>query len=333
MNTVALYYPHSELLDEEMLKTVLLLWDQVDILVPEAPWHTPEKGEGVVRDALLLVANFRSPSLEEQQDAHAKIESFVSNIKDGSFNPSWLKQSDPSVSQYEIYKDKFFIGTWDLLEREGLVENKDYGLFQDGAMHESLGLALMGVLASACAGKSFDLVTDDARTFESSTRELVRQFSGSKEKIKLDYRSTLVYKALRIIDATDIPLARLVKIRGEDSAFMARLRENFRNEVQKYQETLTQEGVTSRDIEQYQRGFQKAIERDYEELQDRLHLETKIRAGENLMGGLITALTNPGEALGKLVASIPAGKKERDEILRDHPTAWLYAAKSNFQLV
>ena len=72
----ALYYPHTTIRSEELLKTSLLLWDKVTVI---APWDHFRAGytDRVVEEAVELIAEYHYPSDDEKTQAHKLIEDLI----------------------------------------------------------------------------------------------------------------------------------------------------------------------------------------------------------------------------------------------------------------
>ena len=72
----ALYYPHTELENVGLLKTALLLWDQLEFIVPDASYGFAYNHK-LVAEAVEMIGVKHCPSDEEKKQAHECIEEFA----------------------------------------------------------------------------------------------------------------------------------------------------------------------------------------------------------------------------------------------------------------
>ncbi len=71
----ALYFPHTEVRSESLVKTALLTWDKLETIIP-FPGYRP-KYEGGVARAMGIVGAPRSPSVAEKERVHSLVEDLV----------------------------------------------------------------------------------------------------------------------------------------------------------------------------------------------------------------------------------------------------------------
>src|ERR1700682_3745337 len=108
----ALYYPHTTIRSENILKRALLLWDKIEYIVPEEGYR-PHYASKLFAEAAEIVAKPHVPSREEKKKAHQQIEDLAaSSLPDAFYFQSWDAQGD-----YEIYPQKLLPDTWDLLRQ------------------------------------------------------------------------------------------------------------------------------------------------------------------------------------------------------------------------
>jgi hypothetical protein len=88
----ALYYPHTEVENAGLLKTALLLWDQLEFIVPY-PEYEFSYQDRLVAEAVELVGVKHSPSDEEKKQAHEYIEDFVTQLRRSRFITSNLRRA------------------------------------------------------------------------------------------------------------------------------------------------------------------------------------------------------------------------------------------------
>ena len=108
----ALYYPHTTIANESILKRALLLWDTIEYI---SPWqgYGPNYIDPLFAEAAEIVAKAHVPSREEQMQAHQQIEDLAtSSLPDAFYFHSREEHGD-----YEIYPKKFLPETWRLLQQ------------------------------------------------------------------------------------------------------------------------------------------------------------------------------------------------------------------------
>jgi hypothetical protein len=77
----AVYYPHTTLhsdtlASERLLKRSLLLWDQLEFIVPDRDFR-PRYEDQLIARAMELIGRNHYPSDEEKKQAHEQIEELV----------------------------------------------------------------------------------------------------------------------------------------------------------------------------------------------------------------------------------------------------------------
>ena len=80
----ALYYPHTRVQGEELLKTALLLWDRLETIVPD-PGYKGRYPNPEVAKAVELIGVNHYPTEDEKRQAHERIEDFVTGTLPESF--------------------------------------------------------------------------------------------------------------------------------------------------------------------------------------------------------------------------------------------------------
>jgi hypothetical protein len=124
----AIYYLHTDISNEAIIKNALLLWDQVETIIPSEMWR-PEMGSHNrrqptpakwFREAAEIVVSRRIPNAQERELAHETLSRMVS---DGMLHSLIRKGPVPWRSQeYLIYPEKFLYRTWDLLCRAEMAK-------------------------------------------------------------------------------------------------------------------------------------------------------------------------------------------------------------------
>src|SRR5579864_7804336 len=69
----ALYYPHTTVNCESIVKTALLLWDHLEFIVPFRSFEPHYENPTIAR-AMELIGLPHPPNQEEKQEAHTRIE-------------------------------------------------------------------------------------------------------------------------------------------------------------------------------------------------------------------------------------------------------------------
>src|SRR5712671_6863127 len=112
----ALYYPHTSIDNIDLMKTALLLWDQLEFIVPWKPF-APEYAEPLVARAMEVIGIPHCPTYDEQVETHRHIEELVNRPLPPNFYYGTQSRHQRSVDAYEIYPQKFLNQTWDLLHQ------------------------------------------------------------------------------------------------------------------------------------------------------------------------------------------------------------------------
>jgi hypothetical protein len=143
----ALYYPHTTVKNEHLIKTALLLWDRLEYIVPNPHFRPRYKRRDLAR-AMELVGARHVPSGDEKQEVHNRLKEAVSRKLPPQFYFS-SRFDRGSVEHYEIYPEKLFPESWELLYQARLsgklLPNSDYPLSELG------GLMVMSILADCRA--------------------------------------------------------------------------------------------------------------------------------------------------------------------------------------
>src|ERR1019366_3931570 len=97
----ALYYPHTTIRNEIVLKRALLLWDSIEYIVPDRDYKA-QYSSTLLAEAAELVAEPHVPSLDEQTEAHKQIEDFAtSSLPDAFFFRSLGVQGEKRTHRSE----------------------------------------------------------------------------------------------------------------------------------------------------------------------------------------------------------------------------------------
>ncbi len=314
----ALYYPHTNIQDAGLLKTALLLWDEIDYIVPGKKFefliHKPTASPEIslMKRGLDVIGNPRIPTDDEKERVHTIVENLV---KSGL--PSWLIYSPQNAeANYEIYPEKLFVKTWRTLAESGFAVQQTepaHGQYMpDWSMHKSIGLIIMAILAEVC-GEEKDLVTDQKDSYDKWVRYLTTEAKGEfipiEEVNKLEREITnevecLVNVSLSTINIQNLDLKSLIELREKEKiggdTVLPQLRSKYFEELKKYIERLKRcRSKTGRDT--VENDFKVAMQRDLNSLKNELRLEESRTLWS---GGLVTALTVGAGALASLALPI-----------------------------
>lgn len=175
----AVYYPHTNIRSQSLLKTALLLWDEIKVIVPWRGYHL-EHSSSLEADAFHLVGRKLNPTEAEKRQLHEFVEDFASRELPRQF---YLQMARGDERDYEMFANKLLPETWDMLKRAGMAHPARFRPSHTVAT-EPTALALMSILAACCAGSTFARVTDRSTAYASlagllsDSSDNVRQQSG-----------------------------------------------------------------------------------------------------------------------------------------------------------
>ncbi len=69
----ALYYPHTRIHSEELLKTALLLWDQIECIIPSGHVSPQATQDSYAREAEEIVVRQRIPTVDEKRRVNSRV--------------------------------------------------------------------------------------------------------------------------------------------------------------------------------------------------------------------------------------------------------------------
>lgn len=178
----ALYFPHVHVRSDRLLKSALLLWDQLEFITPWENYVASYGGLGynsedtkTLEHAHRLMQCEHVPSEDEKRAAHTRILDLATTPN----QPAWLLKKTDDEAGFAIHFEKLFDDTWKDLERLGITTKVRY----DGhlVVPTPFGRATMTILAQCCAGNDTQLVTDSARATDD-----VRQTTEIEERKRND---------------------------------------------------------------------------------------------------------------------------------------------------
>jgi hypothetical protein len=325
----ALYYPHSSIRDEALLKTSLLLWDQLDVIVPSKGFRL----SGGTRDgdeALELIGVARTPSDEEKLAAHKRVMALANSAPSECLA---FDLSNPNL-RYEVYADKFLSDTWRALKDSQLASEFQSGDFTDYALSQWLGLTMMSVLAEECAGTEKRLLTDEQDSYAALGRAFTAQHGGSYSSQAEVDRERLLTLNIRMINSDGVTLRRLIHLRKSEDAFLRSLRHNYLEALDECVSELSKKPRAS-DRQEIERRFEERMKDDLAELRKALVGEAvgSVFSKEMLVavmaaaGAVVEPWTSSVVGVGALGKTWRDYRSKRADAMRKHPMAWLLQTK------
>jgi hypothetical protein len=333
----ALYFPHAEVRSKNIIHDALLLWDRLEYI---APYHgyQPDYADAESAEAMELIGEKRVPSEREKQDLHALISELVDKGVPEIFQYS--PSSGERQEAYEIWPQKLLDQTWELLRAKGLtdraLDNCDY------PMSQAAGLSIMAILADVLAGDTRTRITD---------RSLAYATIANAPKVASDAEAPMriVPLTLEMIAVDRLPINKLIAFRKREEierfgSHYRKLRHQYLDAIQEHAATIANVAPNSKDRTELDRVFQARMKDDLRDLKHELGFArndawlskdviTLAIAGATLLGSatipdmpIPQVVTGAGTAalLGGVVGTGNRFAKSRYDILRKHPTAYLY---------
>jgi hypothetical protein len=344
----AFYYPYSELRSSALLRTCLLLWDEVKFIVPEE--QDPKKKykfnydqKPLFQRAIEAIGIPHYPKPDEKKAAHEIIYDFATRQLPEAF----AYKDDGADEDSQVFPDKFLDETWQILSEAKLVGTKikDWGY----PINQMCSLSIMSILADCCAGTTHQRITDRGRAY-GSLAGLLAEPSPLVQKPDENYER-LIPISLKIASVPDTDIEKLIRLREKErepgGEKLAALRHKYVDGLMEYATKLA--SVTKpTDIAELERQFEEAMKDDFAQLKDELKMNKKetFLSKEVLTVGVVGAVAlavltghspEMGKELGTLVTwggapvtiggTFLVGSKlqvKRQEILRKHPMAYIY---------
>jgi hypothetical protein len=333
----ALYYPNIQIQRTDLLKTALLLWDRLEFITPFPEWgqHADDRS---VQEALELITRPHVPSQEEKRLAHQGILELATSDLPRDF----LLEPSDFETRYRIYPQKFLPESWDALRETKLAE-PHRGRFDEWAMSSSLGLAMMSILAEACAGSELRTVTDEVSSFKLLAKSITDLHGGAFGPVGDDVER-LVTISLKIVDASRISLKRLVDFRKSEEAkagaSIRLLRHNYLKQIDSFVTRLASVRDHQASRKEIERQFKQEMRDDLANLREALKQKRTDAVFSKDVGVAVIAaagmaippLTVPATllAVGALIQKASNYRAERKAMLGKHAMAWLFEMKAGW---
>jgi hypothetical protein len=337
----ALYYPHTTIQNERILKRALLLWDSVEFIVPWEGFR-PHYGRKQLAEAAEIVAKPHVPSTDEKKQAHEQIQGLV-----GGTLPAPFYFRSREQAEYEIYPQKLLPDTWRLLREKHLASER-LSAAADAVVAHPTGLSVMSILADCCAGKTRARITDRGAAY-AAIANLLRGAADQKRSADANAREQFVSITLNVIDAGKIDLARLIAFRKRETKSGGHsyrdLRHRYLERMETYVKTMTTSKGSKADGKTLARELMEDMKDDVAVLGDELGfaknevlfsrdmivaamaglgtIATAVFGAPMLVSGVVTAIGSP-VTVGGLLASRNKFRSTRRSVLQKHPMAYLY---------
>lgn len=336
----ALYYPHTDVGDVEIVKSALLMWDQLEHIIPFAEYrsHYPDAG---IAKAMELIGKPHVPTTGEMAEAHDRVVEMIDSKVPPEF---YMKERRPS-GIYEMYPQKLLPKTWEELRKASMAgrlrANGDYPFM------EPAGLTIMSILADCCAGQSKARITDRGDAYASINSLLVDSpMSAASRHSDAD---GLVPFALQVASLDGFDLNDLIDFRvreeKEKGHSLRDLRHRYVDHMSKYLDRIRKEAKSKSDVDEIRYQYLDDMRIDLAHLKGEISRARReaILSKEvlvTLVGGaaLLAAITGgvpvelpsvvaPTGAIVTLGGLFGVGNKyatARKNILQKHPMAYLY---------
>lgn len=263
----AVYYPHTSLDNAILVKSALLLWDELEFIVPWKDFD--HKYEGEIADAMKLIGVERYPSDEEKNEAHELLEEIFTRPLPDIFHYDSVRRGN--FEDYEIYPQKLLDQTWQMLERlratGAPLPNADRPL------SEPAGLTVMSIIADCCAGSTRSRITDRGAAYATLTKILGASLKNPTE-VPVESEDQLVPITLDVIDFSSVELSKLIEFRqkekGANGHQYTELRYRYVDGLEKYVKQLTTAKGKASDLRKIKENFKNDMKIDLQNLKDEL---------------------------------------------------------------
>jgi hypothetical protein len=325
----AIHYPDTQVQSHQAMASAMLLWDNLHVIVPWEGFRIDYPNNDMAA-AWELIGKGLVPDDTNKMRAHRSIEQML----EGGVRREIQYRDDLKLNEpFEIWPQKLGQDTWQMLEESqltsGPLANGDY------PFDLVAGITIMSKLADACAGNTFARVTD---------KMLAYGLIGDRDEPVLAH-SHVVPLTLELIDATAIPLEKLVEFRTREAKEQRggdykAWRHAYANAVQRHISELRDLESKNHRVE-LSREFQDDMARHLKELKRAVGwgkaeialspvvLGTVVGAAgflttENIAAGLIGAA---GPAITKIADMFRAGvgfNEKQRKAMEKNPMAYMY---------
>lgn len=340
----ALYYPHTEVQSEDLVKRALVTWDKLETVVPD-PYYRPQY-EGTIAEAMEMIGGKRDPTDGEKEKVHE----LVKDLIESGVPETFTYRPDSSGDQYDMWPGKLAPRTWQLLGERGLIRPPRDNV--DIQANKPAGLTVMSIVADVMAGDTRARVTDQEVAYATIANAPV---PGARpaDATNLEHVIPLTFKTINV---ERVPLQRLIDFRRRAEASSSA--HDYRAMRHKYVDSLAEHAkevapypLGTADRTELDEQFQQQMEDDLAALKDELGVAKTdaILSKESIaligIAGLALAAFISGGLAAVPLAIVGAVKSSgvvatvggpllmahrygiaRRKTLRDHPMAYLYEA-------
>lgn len=342
----ALYFPHIHVQTDRLMKSALLLWDQVENITPWGGYGISyrefaynDEDTKNLEHAHSLVIREHVPSDKEKRQAHDRIIQLATTPG----LPKWFLKNEASDAGFTIYFEKLFHDTWDDLSRLGIAAKAR----EEGEMivPTAFGRATMTFLAQCCAGNDTQLVTDSERATDD-----VRQTTEIEERKRnnMDFGSEERYfssvDALNIVDVDKFTLPQLIDFREkelrETAPHQRVFRQNYWGKLDKAAQEYS-EAKNEPEKKRIRERFQSDLTGEFEFLKEDLGLNaaetlftvdaaTLVTLGTAVVTGGMLGIVGAAAAGGRSVLGKLTGwQSKKKAAMHRHPeAAYMYVFKN-----
>lgn len=349
----ALYYPHTHIRSAGLLRTALLTWDRLEFLVPWEHFGFSYK-EREFAEAVEVIGRRRFLSGQEKGEVHSLVEDL---LKYHSFDTLTRKAVGDPQAEYSMWGRKLGSETWRLLAEHDLatIESRQFRNTRQAmearyGLEAKVGLLLMAMMADVAAGETRSRITDEADAYATIANFPVKMWDHSAPNADEQY---VVGRALKTVGLRGVPLRTLINLRQreekEGGQALRQMRHAFLDAVSAHVSELGKEGRRESDQVEMTRVFDQAIETDYKDLKRELGfaaldsvlshevlgvaLVTGAGVAALMANGLPTSTSlSVGGTLVSIGGALMVASKfgaRRAEILKEHPSAYLYEIRKN----
>lgn len=357
----AVYYPHISIEDERLVKTALLLWDFVECIVPGDQGYVRNPTMRTLRPALSLIARERSPTTEEQLQAHGRIVDLVRRHRD-HFQAFIRGLARGGLGGFEephlVYPRKFLYDTWEFLEGEELVQWRD----QSGGYDTipALAVSMMSILADCMAGNEMVTITDRSAAYGALTGFLsaeagmppgammgaaeVHAIRGVPQDDSEAYLR-LAAVSLKLVDTDGLEMDTLLRMREREAGGdigIARMRQTYVSALESYIQRI-RAARNANDVREVDRQYEMDMKESLRQLQAELKTtrlqsltSSNVCAVLPIAGSALAAFVDPTAGSASLSLTIPAAlglynqraqyREQRQQALERQPMSWLHIA-------
>jgi len=337
----ALYYPHTDVNDVNLVKSALLMWDKVEHIVPWSGYRSHYEDARLAK-AMELVGAPHVPTAIEKTEAHQRVMEMIESKVPPEF---YLKRTTKDHRRYEMYPDKLLPETWDELRQAswaGLLRAKgDYPLM------EPAGLTVMSILADCCAGKTKARITDRADAYVSINSLLVDRPLRPSPDLPGEYG--MVPFNLQVASIDDLDLEDLIAFREREEKeaghTLRDLRHRYVDNIDRYLQRIQKEAKSEADVQEIRYQYLDDMRVDIAQLKKELTLARRemllskemlvvLVGGAALLAALaggvpfeLPSVVAPGGAVATLGGMFGAANKyatSRRSVLLKHPMAYMY---------